>query len=188
MISIDWILVLIVTAIDPIWLWSAGNVCYSQKWTRTAAITLDRLDRRLRLVAGSVGDVMTVTEGDVVVAAVGFCADWAMAGTTSWSCEPATNWLVSGSDRQSPSSLDTNMAGSSVSMCVRLFDRPCGSNSQNVILQVRFTIRQCQMHFSGYMPSFNDGHSNVHAQLLNATVNTLMAVKGATSIRPIKSA
>jgi len=96
-------------------------------------VTLDLLERRLRLVAGSlVGDVTTVTEGEDTIA-VGLVVDWAMAGTASWSCEPAPNWLVSGSDRQSPSSLDTNMAGSSVSMCVRLFDRPYSHNQRKRI-------------------------------------------------------
>lgn len=48
------------------------------------------------------------------------------AGTDRRSCEPAIGALVSGSERQSPElSRDTSMPGSSVSMCVRLLERPC---------------------------------------------------------------
>ena len=106
------------------WLSFQPNTTYNSCKRKKDGLTFDLLERRLRLVAGSlVGDVTTATEGEDVVA-VEFDVDWAMVGTISWSCEPAPNWLVSGSDRQSPSSLDTSMAGSSVSICVRLLDRP----------------------------------------------------------------
>ena len=50
----------------------------------------------------------------------------AIAGTDSLSCDPPANCIVeSGSERQSPEfSRDTNMPGSNVSMCVKLFERP----------------------------------------------------------------
>lgn len=95
------------------------------------------MDSRLLLTAGSVGLESPVAGAEEVTgkapvdppAPVELTGTTVIAGTARRSCDPPANCIVeSGSDRQSTEfSLDTNMPGSRVSMCVKLFDRPCES-------------------------------------------------------------
>lgn len=125
-----------------------------------------RLDKRLRLTAGSVGLESPVVGAGEQTGAAPVTAPTtatglegigvAMAGTTSRSCDPPANCMVeSGSERQSPEfSRDTNMPGSRVSMCVRLFDRPCKIQrkvgSPTCAKSVQWRVETNMFHRSNY--------------------------------------
>ena len=92
-----------------------------------------RWPRRIGLVSpvtGESGPMGAVPGTDTTVAeavtGLEMTIGVAIAGTDSLSCDPPANCIVeSGSERQSPEfSRDTNMPGSNVSMCVKLFERP----------------------------------------------------------------
>ena len=101
-----------------------------------------RLESRRRRAAGSVGlatsselgvelPVLPVSPFGVRVATedegerTGPLVAGDAAGTDRRSCEPAIGALVSGSERQSAEfSRETSMPASSVSMCVKLLERP----------------------------------------------------------------